>query len=250
MRARRLPPLGFLFVALASCSEAADGGSADPMATGGFPAVGSGGALVASGGTVNTASGGAVSTGGVAAATGGAPSGTGGAPNATGGAPNSTGGAPEATGGAPNLPNDFDPTAADFECVQNWTKVRNFRITNKAGRLDETLAVANNTAGGTYPVGTIIQLVTTEAMVKRGAGFSPETSDWEFFFLDVTAAGATIVNRGTTTVVNQFNGNCFQCHSAAEAQFDLVCETGHGCAPLPIPTSVLAATQDSDPRCP
>jgi hypothetical protein len=178
---------------------------------------------------------------------GGVPIGAGGA-LAAGGVANATGGVPSA-GGTPNVPVDFDATPADFECLQDWPKIRNFRITNKAGLLDEALAVANQPGSGDFPVGTIIQLVTTEAMVKRAVGWSPETNDWEFFSLSVSQAGAQIVTRGKTNVVNQFGGNCFDCHSAAERQFDLVCETNHGCAPLPIPTNLLVATQDSDPRC-
>lgn len=254
------PVCGLLFLALLTRCGSDEGSSSTDMGTGGFVATGTGGAVAsASGGAF--ASGGlpAASTGGSAAATGGSPGAGGvlgaggdlasaGGTLATGGEPNATGGVPSA-GGAPTTPVDFDATPADFECLQDWQKVRNFRITNKAGFLDEALAVANQPGSGDFPVGTIIQLVTIEAMVKRAPGFSPQTNDWEFFSLNVSQTGTQIVTRGTTNVVNQFGGNCFDCHSAAERQYDLVCETTHGCAPLPIPTSVLVATQDSDPRC-
>jgi len=157
-------------------------------------------------------------------------------------------------GGSDATPSDFLATEKDFECIKDWTKVRGFYVTNKAGKLDETLAVAN--AGtGTYPVGTIVQLVPFEAMVKRGAGFSPDSHDWEFFSLSVSApdggnaTGTQILKRGTKDVVNQFNGNCFGCHSKAEPQYDLICESSHGCDPLPIGADVIKAVQDGDPRC-
>ena len=40
-----------------------------------------------------------------------------------------------------------------------------------------------------YPVGTVLQLIPTEAMVKRHKGYSPSTDDWEFFALKVSPQG-------------------------------------------------------------
>jgi hypothetical protein len=66
-------------------------------------------------------------------------------------------------------------------------------------------------------VGTLIQLIPQEAMVKRAPGFDPGSNDCEFFTLDVTAAGTTIVTRGGSEVINRFSGSsCAGCHSAAE----------------------------------
>jgi hypothetical protein len=139
--------------------------------------------------------------------------------------------------------------AADFKPLAEMTRVRGFFVDNVAGDLDGTLAVANDPEGGTYPVGTVIQLIPQEAMVKRAPGFDPESNDWEFFTLDVTAAGTTIVSRGGSEVVNRFNGtSCADCHSAAEPQFDFVCEHDHGCAPLPVGDDVITAIQNADPR--
>jgi hypothetical protein len=141
-------------------------------------------------------------------------------------------------------------TAADFDCIVNWQKVRTFRIKRVGGGpLAESLAVANSAAGGTYPPGTVLQLVPTEAMVKRERGFSAATNDWEFFSLDAQKAGTTIRARGTTGVVNAFGGNCFNCHNQAQPQWDLVCEQSHGCAPLPIGSATLQSIQAGDPRC-
>jgi hypothetical protein len=118
-----------------------------------------------------------------------------------------------------------------------------------AGHLDEAVAVAESDEGGTYPVGTIIQLIPQEAMVKRAPGFDPDSNDWEFFTLDPTPAGTAILSRGGAEVINRFSGSsCASCHSAAEPQFDFVCEDTHGCAPLPVGDDVITAIQQSDPR--
>jgi len=81
------------------------------------------------------------------------------------------------------LVENLEMQAGDFECIQDWGKINNFFITNKLGHLEEALAVAHSSDGGEYPVGTIIQLVPIEAMVKRAKGWNPQTNDWEFFFL-------------------------------------------------------------------
>jgi hypothetical protein len=138
--------------------------------------------------------------------------------------------------------------AADFTNVNSMTRVGDHFVTNVRGHLAAALAVAHSAKGGTYPVGTVIQLVPQEAMVKRAPGFSPSTDDWEFFSLDVSAHGTRILSRGGAKVLNRFGGSCASCHSAAKPQFDLVCGTDHGCAPLPIGPAVIDALQKSDPR--
>jgi hypothetical protein len=143
---------------------------------------------------------------------------------------------------------DFVPEAGDFRNLHTMTKVRGFYIDNRLGHLDEALAVAGSPDGGEYPVGTIIQLVPQEAMVKRRDGFSPATNDWEFYFLSVSADGTVIETRGREDVVNRFGGNCASCHSLAEPEFDFVCEQDHGCDPLPIGRDVITAVQEADPR--
>lgn len=144
---------------------------------------------------------------------------------------------------------DVELGAEDFGCILEWPMVRRFRITNVLGHLDEALAVAGSETGGTYPVGTVIQLVPSEAMVKRGRGWSPETNDWEFLALDVRAEGTTIRSRGAAETVNAFGANCFECHRLAEPRWDFVCEDDHGCDPLPIGADTLLRIQNGDPRC-
>jgi len=143
---------------------------------------------------------------------------------------------------------DFVAAASDFRNIHTMTPVRGFFIDNRLGHLDEAIEVANSPDGGEYPVGTIIQLVPQEAMIKRRAGFSPATGDWEFFFLSVSPGGTVIEARGADKVVNRFGGNCASCHSRAEPEFDFVCEQDHGCDPLPIGRDLIEAVQESDPR--
>jgi len=143
---------------------------------------------------------------------------------------------------------DFVAEAEDFVNLASMTPVRGFFIANHLGHLEEAVAIAEANEGGTYPVGTIIQLIPTEAMVKRREGFNPATNDWEFFFLTVTTDGAEILDRGTDQVVNGFGLDCASCHQQAEPRFDMVCETDHGCDPLPIGRDIIDAVQAPDPR--
>jgi hypothetical protein len=141
--------------------------------------------------------------------------------------------------------------ATDFECVQHWPKIGNYRIVNKLGHQSEAEAVARAAGGGTFPVGTIIQLVPMEASVKRAPGFSAASHDWEFFSLGLSSSGTQILARGgDASVKNQFGSSCLNCHSKAAPQWDLLCGETHGCDPLPFSGAQLATLQDSDPRCP
>jgi hypothetical protein len=84
-------------------------------------------------------------------------------------------------------------------------------------------------------------------MVKRHAGYSPSTGDWEFFSLSVSPQGTKILQSGA--VVKNFLGDdCASCHDAAEKQFDFVCGKNHGCAPLPLTNALIATIQSHDPR--
>lgn len=139
--------------------------------------------------------------------------------------------------------------ADDFRCLDDMTRVRHFFVDNLLGDVDATIEVASSTDGGTYPPGSVVQLVPTEVMVKHRAGWNAATRDWEFFELDVSADGSSIRNRGFADVVNQFGGNCFACHIKAEPRFDMICERDHGCDDIPITREQIAAIQADDPRC-
>ena len=148
-----------------------------------------------------------------------------------------------------DLGNATDVDAKSFRCITKMTPVRQFYVDNLQGNLDATLAATNSTTGTMYPPGSVIQLIPGEAMVKRDKGFNSATHDWGFFELDVSKVGTQIRKRGTVDVVNRFGGNCFSCHVPAAAQWDLVCETDHGCAPLPVTRAMIRALQRTDPRC-
>jgi len=143
---------------------------------------------------------------------------------------------------------DVSVSAATFRNLKTMTPARGFFVTNLLDNLSGSLAVARSPNGGVYPTGTLLQLVPQEAMVKHRPGWSPATDDWEFFALNVSATGTTIVTRGVQNVVNRFGGNCASCHSAAKAKFDFVCGHNHGCAPLPISDALIRAIQLADPR--
>jgi hypothetical protein len=159
---------------------------------------------------------------------------------------------------------DFAATAATFDCLQTpsalavqseWTQVGASMFKNVLGHTDEMLAVARSADGGTFPVGTVIQLVPTEASVKRRSGFNAASSDWEFFALSVASTGTTINTRGGgANVLNAFGMSCLNCHGKAQAQWDLLCGdvdggNTHGCNALPLSGPQLATLRSSDPRC-
>src|SRR5258708_26173306 len=83
-----------------------------------------------------------------------------------------------------------------FRCMTDMTHIGHFYVDNLVGDLKGTVEVANSTTGGVYPVGSVLQLVPTEVMVKREKGFNAATHDWEFFELDVSPTGPRIRTRG------------------------------------------------------
>lgn len=139
--------------------------------------------------------------------------------------------------------------ASSFRCIRQMQPVRHFFVDNLLGNQAGTLAAANAPKGALYPTGSVVQLVPTEAMVKREPGFSPATGDWEFFELQVSAQGSKIHKRGFAEVNNRFGKNCFGCHAPAREPWDFVCESGHGCEAIPIDHRMTGALQRSDPRC-
>jgi hypothetical protein len=140
-------------------------------------------------------------------------------------------------------------TGSDFDCMLDMQPVRGFYVDNLIeGKLEDTLTVAR-AEQGVYPPGSVVQLVPGEVMVKHPKGFSEATKDWEFFELNVSSDGTEINKRGFVDVVNRFDGNCFGCHVQARPEFDLICETGHGCDPIPLTADMTALLQKTDARC-
>ncbi len=139
-------------------------------------------------------------------------------------------------------------TDESFKCITEMTKVRHFYVDNLLGNLAATTAVA--AAGtGDYPEGSVVQLMPNEVMVKQQKGYSPATRDWEFFWIDVDKNGSKIYTRGFAEVNNRFGLNCFTCHVKARPEFDFICETEHGCDPIPVTKAMFGALQRTDPRC-
>ncbi|MDO8449241.1 MAG: hypothetical protein Q7T10_10605 [Rhodoferax sp.] len=136
-----------------------------------------------------------------------------------------------------------------FKCMRQMAQVRHFYVDNLLGDVMSTVTAANAPKGAIYPVGSVVQLVPTEAMVKREAGFSPATGDWEFFELSVNENGTKIGKRGFAEVNNRFGKNCFTCHVPARETWDFICESDHGCEAIPIDHKMTGALQRSDPRC-
>lgn len=144
---------------------------------------------------------------------------------------------------------DYKPTEADFDCTLSWPQVGQLRVINRCNAQSQAESVANsNDSGRRFPVGTIVQLMPGEAMVKRGPGFDTANHDWEYFVLGGSPAGTRIKQRGTTEVSNDV-GKCLDCHAGGK-EFDYICQDGHGCDRLPLPRSVIASQQYTDLRCP
>ena len=137
-----------------------------------------------------------------------------------------------------------------FDCILNWAQVRNTRIKNAdPEKLKEAVEIFRDSIPDReYPVGTILQLVPFEAMVKHSRETFPKTNGWEFFALDVSAAGTKIRDRGDNVISLLQGLPCLSCHQPA-ARFDFVCEKEHGCATLPIDDQKIAEIQGADPRC-
>ena len=138
-----------------------------------------------------------------------------------------------------------------FKCILDMQKVRHFYVDNLLGNLDGTVKVAQSNKGE-YPVGSVLQLMPNEVMVKQPKGFSPVTKDWEFFFIDVDKNGQKIYKRGFAEVNNRLGLNCFGCHIKAREEHDFTCgeNSANGCDPLPLTQAMFGALQRTDPRCP
>jgi hypothetical protein len=154
-------------------------------------------------------------------------------------------------------PAEFIAQAENFGCLQSGTQPegKHFFVFHKNKRkLRKAVRVAaRDLPGKRYPVGTILQFIAGEAMVKRGGRFNREGNGWEFFRLAISPAGTTIVARGGAEVTNTvFPGrpaaSCQNCHAPAK-QFDFICEGHAGVQQLGLPDNIIRLLQ-VDPRCP
>ena len=145
---------------------------------------------------------------------------------------------------------DITVSEQTFGCILDWPKVRNTYFKHSdPEKLKEAMRIFRDSVPNRqYPVGTILQLIPFEAMVKHPREKFPNTNGWEFFFLEVSKEGTKIKDRGEQ-VVNLSQGvTCLSCHQPA-AKFDFVCEKGHGCAPIPFDDQKIAEIQKTDLRC-
>ena len=103
----------------------------------------------------------------------------------------------------PALP-DVTPTAADFVNINTMARRRPLR--RQPQRPSRRRGVASRApsrrAASIRFFGTMIQLIPTEAMVKRHKGYSPATGDWEFFQLSLSPSGTVISSTRARKVKN------------------------------------------------
>jgi hypothetical protein len=98
---------------------------------------------------------------------------------------------------------------------------RRYFVANPLGHQAEAVAVASSATGGTFPVGTVVQIVPSEVMVKRRKGFDATMNDWEFFRVAFAADGTP----EELTVRGTHETPCFKCHQRVSSpQWDFICE--------------------------
>src|SRR3989442_981127 len=93
---------------------------------------------------------------------------------------------------------DVTVSEKSFTCIRDGHKIRNTYIRNAdPEKLKEAVRIFKNSVPDKeYPVGTILQLVPFEAMVKHTREKFPKSNGWEFFALEVSEAGTKIRDRG------------------------------------------------------
>jgi hypothetical protein len=146
--------------------------------------------------------------------------------------------------------------ADDFRCLLDGKKPegRNFFVFHRnkaklrrAVRMSKTGKIPKRG----YPVGTILQVLPFEAMVKRPRGFNPDGNDWEWVRLNVSADGTTAIAAAGKAEVRNVIESCEGCHRQIDQRspHDLVCGFVVGASGLGLTDEQLAAIQASDPRC-
>src|SRR5262245_61624264 len=156
--------------------------------------------------------------------------------------------APALTGAEPHA------RPRDFHCLLKGRKPegKSFYVFNR-NRAKLRRAVAMSETGAIpprgYPVGTILQVLPFEAMIKRRRGFNPEGNDWEFVKIRPTPEGGTEIQQAGKGEVANAIGSCQACHVRLAHDHDLVCEFVIGAAGLGLTDQQLAAIQAADPRC-
>ncbi|MFT6395997.1 MAG: hypothetical protein ACJAYU_000739 [Bradymonadia bacterium] len=142
---------------------------------------------------------------------------------------------------------EFAVSDDDFSCLTEWEGVRGFYMTNLLGNTAEAIRIAEEGFVESAPVGTVVQLIPQEAMVKLPAGTSPATNDWEYFILQNNPGGSAITERGFEDISN-VAGTCNGCHVGA-AERDFICEDTLLCAAAALPRALVDSLVENDPRC-
>jgi hypothetical protein len=156
---------------------------------------------------------------------------------------------------APAPARQFVAKPETFQCLLDGTKAsgKHFYVfhRNKTALRRALHKIETGKMGKGLPVGTVLQLVPFEAMVKRGGQFNREGHGWEYFSLNPKADGTTeIVLRGQTEVLSAFtHTSCQNCHENLAAHRDAICEFVQGPAGIGLTDDLLAVIQNGDPRC-
>jgi len=131
---------------------------------------------------------------------------------------------PSIDAAAPDGVEDLDVTLATFASLDGLMTPagRGYRVANLLGHEAEALAAASSATGAPFPVGSIVEVQASEAMVKRRAGFDATTSDWEFLRITFGSDGKTpesFAVRGTAETA------CFTCHAMVSSPtWDFICD--------------------------
>src|SRR3989475_10482590 len=86
---------------------------------------------------------------------------------------------------------DVTVSEKSFTCIRDGHKIRNTYIKNAdPEKLKEAVRIFKNSVPDReFPVGTFLQLLPDEVMVKHPRQKFPDTNGWEFFHLDLSAQG-------------------------------------------------------------
>ena len=144
---------------------------------------------------------------------------------------------------------------SDFVCIDNMPRIGRYSVRNINGLQTEAEAVAATRNlgdpmpdGVDFPIGTIIQVIPKEAMVKRAAGYDPANNDWEYFKLKLTSSGTTVTARGTDGIRN-IAGECLDCHGLAKEYESICTDNPLDLCPLDFTIEQIDNARSNDPRC-
>ena len=145
---------------------------------------------------------------------------------------------------------DITVSEQTFGCILDWPKVRNTRFKHSdPEKLKEAMRIFRNSVPDKeYPVGTILQLVPFEAMVKHPREKFPKTMDGSFsLWMSPTKGPRSMIEERVSSMFRKESPG-LSCHQPV-AKFDFVSEKGHGCAPIPFDDQKIADIQKADLRC-